>query len=114
MDEEEARTLLAGEIARVKQLLDVTEASGEDDRTSQNSERSTSDAAQPLSAEGIGDAVVESLHQRMEVLRRAEQRLGTGQFGRSVLSGEPIPDERLRADPAAELTIEEARAQAER
>jgi RNA polymerase-binding transcription factor DksA len=27
-----------------------------------------------------------------------------------VLSGKPIPDERLEADPAAELTIEEARA----
>jgi RNA polymerase-binding transcription factor DksA len=27
-----------------------------------------------------------------------------------VLSGQPIPDDRLEADPAAELTIEEARA----
>ena len=113
MDEDEARTLLAAETARVKRLLDETEASGEEDR-SQSSERSTSDAAQPLSAEGIDDAVIESLQQRLEVLQRAEQRLGTGQFGRSVLSGEPIPDDRLRADPAAELTIEEARAQAER
>ena len=28
--------------------------------------------------------------------------------GRSVRSGAPIPDERLEADPAAELTVEEA------
>jgi RNA polymerase-binding transcription factor DksA len=28
-----------------------------------------------------------------------------------VLSGKPIPDERLEADPAAELTVDEARAQ---
>jgi len=27
-----------------------------------------------------------------------------------VRSGQPIPDERLAADPAAELTVEEARA----
>jgi RNA polymerase-binding transcription factor DksA len=27
----------------------------------------------------------------------------------SVRSGEPIPDERLEADPAAELTVEEQR-----
>jgi DnaK suppressor protein len=33
-----------------------------------------------------------------------------GTYGRSVRSGEPIPDERLEADPAAELTISEARA----
>jgi len=28
-----------------------------------------------------------------------------------VLSGKPIPAERLEADPAAELTVDEARAQ---
>ena len=37
-------------------------------------------------------------------------RLDDGTYGRSVRSGEPIPDERLEADPAAELTISEARA----
>ena len=40
---------------------------------------------------------------------RAEQRLDNGTYGRSVRSGLPIPDERLEADPAAELTVEEAR-----
>jgi DnaK suppressor protein len=39
-------------------------------------------------------------------------RLEAGTYGRSVRSGQPIPDERLEADPAAELTIEEARADA--
>ena len=36
------------------------------------------------------------------------QRLEEGTYGRSVRSGAPIPDERLEADPAAELTVEEA------
>ena len=33
-----------------------------------------------------------------------------GSYGRSVRSGQPIPDERLEADPLAELTVEEAAA----
>ncbi len=39
----------------------------------------------------------------------ALKRLDDGSYGRSVRSGVPIPDERLEADPAAELTVEEAR-----
>jgi DnaK suppressor protein len=34
--------------------------------------------------------------------------LTAGTYGRSTVSGVPIPDERLEADPAAELTVEEA------
>jgi DnaK suppressor protein len=41
------------------------------------------------------------------VVARAEDRLAAGTYGRSVRSNEPIPDERLEADPAAELTVEE-------
>lgn len=114
MTEEEAQALLTAESERVRTLLATAEASGELDRASHNSEISSSDAAQPLSAEGIDDAVAESLQQRLEALARAEERLRTGGFGRSVQSGQVIPDERLRADPTAELTIEEARAQQQR
>ncbi len=111
MTEEEAQALLSAESARVRRLLATAEASGELDRISQSSEISSADAAQPLSAEGIDDAVVESLQHRLAALERAERRLHEGSFGRSILSGAIIPDERLRADPTAELTIEEARAQ---
>ena len=41
---------------------------------------------------------------------RAEARLAAGSYGRSVASGQPIPDERLEADPLAELTVQEAAA----
>jgi DnaK suppressor protein len=44
----------------------------------------------------------------MAALQRTEQRLEGGTFGYSVRSGLPIPDARLEADPAAELTVEEA------
>jgi RNA polymerase-binding transcription factor DksA len=43
-------------------------------------------------------------------LQRAEARLAAGTYGRSVRSGQPIPDERLEADPLTELTVEEAAA----
>lgn len=41
-------------------------------------------------------------------LERAELRIKDGTFGYSIQSGVPIPDARLEADPAAELTVEEA------
>ena len=40
--------------------------------------------------------------------RSGPQRVEDGSYGRSIRSGAPIPDERLEADPAAELTVQEA------
>jgi DnaK suppressor protein len=70
----------------------------------------SADSAQPLAAEGQDDAVAETLQDRLAALDRALKRLDNGTYGKSVRSGVPIPPERLEADPAAELTIEEARA----
>jgi hypothetical protein len=55
-------------------------------------------------------AVDQLLRARWEALQRAEARLAAGTYGRSVASGQAIPDERLEADPLAELTLEEAAA----
>jgi hypothetical protein len=55
-------------------------------------------------------AVDQLLRARWAALERAEARLAAGSYGRSVRSGQPIPDERLEADPLAELTVEEAAA----
>jgi DnaK suppressor protein len=54
--------------------------------------------------------VAAQLRDRLDTIDRALARLEAGTYGRSVLSGKPIPDQRLEADPAAELTVEEARA----
>ena len=62
----------------------------------------------------MDDAIAASLRERLDTLDRAEQRLSDGTYGRSVRSGLPIPDERLEADPAAELTVEEAQQDSER
>lgn len=108
MDEDNARTRLRAERAEVQRLLADTVAAGREDRSSEGDQGDIDDSAQPLSAEGVDDAVAESLRDRLGALERAEQRLEQGTFGRSVRSGQPIPAERLEADPAAELTVEEA------
>jgi DnaK suppressor protein len=112
MDHDRARARLLAERAEVADLLTGTERSGQEDRATEVEEAQvdTSDAAQPLTAEGEDDAIAESLGERLAVIDRALQRLDDGTYGRSVRSGLPIPDDRLEADPAAELTIEEARA----
>ncbi len=112
MDQDRARTLLRAERDEVQALLKDAEASGQENRESvlDSGAGDISDSAQPLTAQGMDDAIAESLRTRLDVIDRALHRLDDGSYGRSTLSGEPIPDERLEADPAAELTIEEARA----
>jgi RNA polymerase-binding transcription factor len=113
MDNEQARTRLLAERAEVEGLLRDTEQAGQQDRATEDEVAETGDyedAAQSLAAEGQDDSVAETLRERLEALNRALTRLDDGTYGRSVRSGQPIPEERLEADPAAELTIEEARA----
>jgi DnaK suppressor protein len=115
MDENRARSLLQAERAEVQSLLADSEQAGEEDRESEDEEGGVDsvDPATSLTAEGMDDAIAESMRDRLAAIDRALQRLDDGSYGRSVRSGAPIPDERLEADPAAELTVEEAR-QAER
>jgi RNA polymerase-binding transcription factor DksA len=55
----------------------------------------------------IREALEELLVRRLEAIEGAEARLSEGTFGRSIQSGEPIPDGRLEIEPWAELTVEE-------
>ena len=97
MDEDQARARVRAERAEVQKLLEDTAVD-------------ISDPAQPLTAQFDTEAITANLRDRLAALDRAEQRLNDGTYGRSVRSGRPIPDARLEADPAAELTIEEASA----
>lgn len=105
MDPERARELLARERARIEQALASLGGEAPED---------SDDRAQP------GDAAPESLYQdefdagrtedyreQLAALERAEARLADGTYGRSIDSGEPIPDERLEALPTAERTVDE-------
>jgi RNA polymerase-binding transcription factor DksA len=68
------------------------------------------DDADRRNAEQSGVAVDQLLRARWAALVRTEARHAAGSYGRSVASGQAIPDERLEADPLAELTVEEAAA----
>ena len=105
MDETRARALLAGERARLQRLLQAE--AGERPTTELGDEV---DDADRRDAEQTGTAVDQLLRTRLAALERAEARLAAGSYGRSLVSGQPIPDERLEADPLAELTLEEAAA----
>ena len=110
MDEDQARARLRAERAEVAGLLADAESAGQQDRAAEDETGDIADSAQPLTAQGMDDAIAASLRDRLAALDRALQRLDEGTYGRSILSGQAIPDERLDADPAAELTVEEARA----
>jgi DnaK suppressor protein len=108
VDDERARTLLQQERAKVQRLLGGTDAVGRADREAIDQDAGSSDAAELLSSQGTDDALAAELRDRLAALDRAEQRLSAGTYGQSIRSGQPIPDDRLEADPAAELTVEEA------
>jgi DnaK suppressor protein len=111
VDEDKARALVQAKRAEVQSLLETTEREGRQDRATEDEQGADiSDPAQPLTAQFENEAITATLRDRLAALDRAEQRLDDGTYGRSVESGLPIPDERLEADPAAELTIEEAEA----
>jgi DnaK suppressor protein len=111
MDESRARVMLLAERDEVASLLREAESEAEADLGPADEPRDYGDEALPLTEQADEEAVAADLRDRLGAIDRALARLEAGTYGRSVLSGQPIPDERLEADPAAELTIEEARAQ---
>ena len=108
MDEARARELLSAERARLIQLLGDTDRAATQDRESADEVVALDDGAEPLTAEATDDVIGATIRDRLAALDRAQERLVSGTYGLSVRSGRPIPDERLEADPAAELTVDEA------
>lgn len=108
MDDDRAKELLRIERQEVQQALDSTTFAARQDREAGQEIGDEADPAQTLTEEATDDAAAVSLRDRLAALDRAEERLAQGTYGRSVRSGQPIPDERLEADPAAELTVDEA------
>jgi DnaK suppressor protein len=114
MEDARARQLLHAERERLEGLLRDTARAGREDREAAGGSGDIADPAEPLTAQEGEDAVAAGLRARLDAIGRAEARLEAGTFGRSVRSNSPIPDERLEADPAAELTVEEEAQEATR
>ena len=60
-----------------------------------------------LYEEELDEGQADDLRAELAAVERAEERLIEGTYGRSIESGEEIPDGRLEAVPAAERTAEE-------
>jgi DnaK suppressor protein len=108
LDEGRARELLRAEHARVAKLLGAEVNAGVEDREAANEQDDWKAAASGMTEEQVDDALAVELRDHLERIERAEQRLNDGVYGRSIISGRPIPDERLEADPAVETLAEEA------
>jgi DnaK suppressor protein len=108
MDHGIVRARLNEEKAQLLGLLDETTEAALDDRAGANEQGDWQDPGISLTLEAQDDAVSEGLRERLATVERALHRLDEGTYGRSVRSGATIPDERLEADPAAELTADEA------
>jgi DnaK suppressor protein len=114
MDTNRAQELLEAQRAEVVGTLESMRKENADDRDAEaqsvEDAGDIEDRSQPLEQEDEDAAITDQLNDRLEAIDRALQRIKDDTYGLSVKSGKPIPDERLEADPAAELTIEEARA----
>jgi DnaK suppressor protein len=104
MDPDRARELLRAERARIERALagrrhvDAGDVSDPDD---------PGDLAAELYQNELDEGVADDLRDQLGAVERAERRLADGTYGRSVESGDPIPDERLEAFPTAERTAAE-------
>jgi len=102
MDPERARKRLAGERARIEREL---ERLGQPEASDEPLD--TGDQANELEQTDTDNALREDLRRTLEAIDRAEARLEDGKYGVSVVSGEPIPDQRLEAIPWADRKVDE-------
>ena len=103
MDPERARELLAAERKRIERaLLSLRHQDDAEEADDQDPQNLAADLYQDEFDEGRSD----DLRRELEAVEQAETRLAAGTYGISVVSGQPIPDERLEAIPTADRTAE--------
>jgi DnaK suppressor protein len=105
MDPGHARELLAQERARIERELASLQRQGAVGDTGRS--EPGDEGSEELYEEEVSQGRGEELRDELAAVSRAEERLAAGTYGRSVESGEPIPDARLEALPAAERTVAE-------
>jgi DnaK suppressor protein len=104
MEFERARDLLRRERARIEQALARDSAPRREELAGQDE---MADSASQLYEEEFDEGQADDLRAELAAVERAEARLLDGSYGRSIESGEAIPDARLEAVPTAERTAEE-------
>jgi DnaK suppressor protein len=108
MDPERARELITAERLRIeRKLIELRENTGSSELAS--ADQHLGDEGSDVYDREFEQGLAEQLQRELGAVGRAEARLAAGTYGLSVESGEPIPDERLEANPLAERTVEEER-----
>ncbi len=102
MDAEKARQRLTDERARIEREL-----AGHGQEEASDEPKDSGDQANELEQTDTDNALRADLRQTLEAIERAEARLEEGTYGVSVVSGDPIPDERLEAIPWADRNVGE-------
>jgi DnaK suppressor protein len=104
MDPERARELLAAERTRIERALARL---GHEDTGEPADEEDPANQASDLYEDELDEGLADDLREELAAVERAEARLANGTYGLSIVSGKPIPDERLEARPTAERTVDE-------
>jgi DnaK suppressor protein len=107
VDEARARELLRRERDRIESSLADLERLREGELEEVETAIDPVDDAEVIEETTVDDALTRHLRVELEAVERAEKRLEEGTYGFSVVSGEPIPRERLETIPWAERTAEE-------
>jgi DnaK suppressor protein len=109
IDEKTAGELLAKERERIETSLSDLKRLRRGEHQEAAEETDQSDRGERIEENEVDHAVEHQLRSELEAVERAEQRLQEGSYGLSIVSGDPIPAERLKAIPWAERTAEEER-----
>lgn len=105
MDTDEARALLQAERERLRALLSSTADNVVAQQT--DDDNGNADGAKDVIDRELERSELRRVHDELREVEAAEERLDNGTYGVSEVSGEPIPDDRLRAVPAARRLVSE-------
>ncbi len=115
MESEEARRRVEAEKQRVGALIDDLRGElGDESETEQLSELSAYDQHPADTATETFErekdlSILEQLEAELTELQAALERIDAGTYGVDEVTGEPIPDERLDAIPAARTNVDTER-----
>jgi DnaK suppressor protein len=105
MDSERGKQLLANERAQIEQEMAALGREGPEEGDARKEPGDVD--SEGLYQDEFDAGRAQTLKDRLSAVERAEERLAAGTYGLSTRSGEAIPDERLEANPTAELTVAE-------
>ena len=105
MEADRARELLSRERQRIEKQIARLRAPGSDELA--DYDQHEADAGTDTFEQERDEGIADRLEDELAAIERAERRIDEGTYGKSVESGQPIPDGRLEVIPWAERTEEE-------